>query len=330
MQQVGGPSRPETGAATRPGAQWRPARVVRPCGAILTGMASGGAQRVSEHTESVQDAYDSSYREFDTPLMRSVRKQAYGEDIGQNSWVSAQEVLEDARLLDLSTSSRLLDLGSGPCGPLTWLIAKTGCTGTGLELSPAALAVGAARAHALGIESSFSAQVADINDPLPCASASFDAAMAIDVLIHVRDRARLYAEIARVLRPGGRCLLSDAGVITGAVSNIEILGRSPYGHTQFVVPGWNERLLKTAGLRLLHSEDRTESVLRNASGRLAAMHAHRDELNALSGVATFEKQRQYLDTVIELSRRRAISRIAYLVAAPGATSAPVERTGPPA
>ena len=40
------------------------------------------------------------------------------------------------------------------------------------------------------------------------------------------------------------------------------------------------------------------SVLRNASGRLAAMQAHRAEV---------EKQRDYLETVIELSRRGAMS-----------------------
>lgn len=258
------------------------------------------------------DAYEAFYREFDSPLMRSVRRQAYGEDIGQNSWVSADEVLEDARLLALARGRRLLDIGCGPCGPLTFLIVRTGCLGTGIELSPSALEVGRERARSLGIESSFSAQVADVNEPLPFESGSFDAAMAIDVLLHVRDRSQLYAGIARVLRPGGRCLISDAGVITGAVTNEEIRDRSPYGYSQFVVPGWNERLLGAAGLRLLETEDRTESVLRNASGRLSAMQSHRAELEKLSGVSSFEAQRQYLETVIELSRRRAISRIMYL------------------
>ena len=270
---------------------------------------------MSKSIASRADAYEAFYREFNTPLMRSVRRQAYGEDIGQNSWVSANEVLEDARLLGVVRGSRLLDIGCGPCGPLTFLIARIGCSGTGIELSPAALEVGRQRARALGIESSFSAQVADVNEPLPFEAGSFDAAMAIDVLLHVRDRSQLYAGIARVLRPGARCLISDAGVITGAVTNEEIRDRSPYGYSQFVVPGWNERLLEATGLRLLKIEDRTESVLRNARGRLSAMRAHRAELEKLSGVSSFEAQRQYLETVIELSHRRAISRIMYLAEA---------------
>jgi len=264
-------------------------------------------------SEPIADAYESFYREFDSPLMRKVRLEAYGEDIGQNSWVSAAELREDAARLRLTSSSRLLDVGCGPCGPLTFLIAAVGCAGTGVELSPAALDVGRARARALGVESSFAAQVADLNDTLPFADSAFDAVLAIDVVLHVRDRARLLAEIARVLRAGGRCLISDAGVITGAVTNEDIRNRSPYGYTQFVVPGWNERLIAAAGFRLIEVEDRTASVLRNAGGRLSAMEAHRAELEAVSGVASFATQRRYLETVIELSERRAISRIMYLV-----------------
>ena len=264
-------------------------------------------------SEPIADAYESFYREFDSPLMRKVRLEAYGEDIGQNSWVSAAELREDAARLRLTSSSRLLDVGCGPCGPLTFLIAAVGCAGTGVELSPAALDVGRARARALGVESSFAAQVADLNDTLPFADSAFDAVLAIDVFLHVRDRARLLAEIARVLRAGGRCLISDAGVITGAVTNEDIRNRSPYGYTQFVVPGWNERLIAAAGFRLIEVEDRTASVLRNAGGRLSAMEAHRAELEAVSGVASFATQRRYLETVIELSERRAISRIMYLV-----------------
>ena len=61
------------------------------------------------------DEYESFYREFDSQLMRQVRAEAYGEDIGQHSWVDAAELREDSRRLCLGPTSRLLDLGSGPC-----------------------------------------------------------------------------------------------------------------------------------------------------------------------------------------------------------------------
>ncbi len=266
--------------------------------------------------EPQADGYESFYREFDSPLMRRLRREAYGEDIGQHSWVGSEELRADIHRLGLTSSSRLLDLGCGPCGPLTFVVASVGCRATGLELSPSALKVGRQRAAVLGVDALVSTRQADLNQPLPFESGSFDAAMSLDVVLHVRDRSTLFLETSRSLSAEAKFLFTDAGVITGAVSNEEMRRRSPHGFTQFVVTGWNERLLERAGFRLLEVEDRTESVSRNASGRLAAMTAHRAELEQASGAAAFESQREYLETAIELSQRRALSRIMYLAQAP--------------
>src|SRR5262245_34569221 len=94
-----------------------------------------------ESTERA-DEYERFHRAFDSPQMRQIRLEAYGEDIGQHSWVSADELRADAQRLGLQEASRLLDLGSGPCGPLTFLIAATGCTGLGLDLSSSAIQLG--------------------------------------------------------------------------------------------------------------------------------------------------------------------------------------------
>jgi cyclopropane fatty-acyl-phospholipid synthase-like methyltransferase len=258
------------------------------------------------------DEYESIYREFDSPLMRRLRSEAYGEDIGQHSWVSADELRGDAERLGLDTASRLLDLGSGPCGPLTFLIAHTGCVGVGLELSSAAIAVGHAKALELGVESRFSAQVADLNDPLPVDLGQFDAVLGVDMVLHLQDRGALFRSVASILRARARLLFTDAGVVTGAISNDQIRTRSVHGYTQFVPQGWNEEVLSRAGFRLLELEDRTESVVRNAQGRLKALVRHREELEQLSGVASFAKQVEYVSMVAELASKRALSRFMYL------------------
>jgi cyclopropane fatty-acyl-phospholipid synthase-like methyltransferase len=258
------------------------------------------------------EGYESFYREFDSPLMRQLRREAYGEDIGQHSWVGAEELREDIQRLKLSPSSRLLDLGCGPCGPLTFILATVGCQGTGVDLSPSALQVGRVRAASLGIDASLSVQEADLNEPLSFAPRSFDAAISLDVVLHLRDREKFFDEVARLLPPGARFLVTDAGVVTGSVSNEEVRKRSAQGYTQFVAAGWNEELLESAGFRLIETENRTMSVLKNASGRLAAMQAHRTELDQVLGSTDFERQQDYLETIVELSRRRAVSRIMYL------------------
>jgi SAM-dependent methyltransferase len=252
------------------------------------------------------DNYEAFYRDFDSPQMRQFRRDAYGEDIGQHSWVDAAELRRDIPRLGLSPSSRLLDLGCGPCGPLAFILVNAGCQGVGLEQSPAALQIGRERAASLGIEALLSVQLADLNEPLPFEPRSFDAAISLDVILHLRDRQEFFLAVAKLLRPGGLFLVTDAGVLTGSVSNEEVRKRSIHGFTQFVAEGWNEKLLESAGFRLIETEDRTTSVLRNASGRLAALQWRQVEL---------EKQREYLETVIELSRRRAMSRFMYLAEA---------------
>src|SRR5262249_58358535 len=91
---------------------------------------------------------------------------------------------------------------------------------------------------------------AHLTEPLPFKAGSFDAAMSLDVVLHLRDRSKLFHEVARLLRPGGRFLFTDAGVITGSVSNEEVHKRSVHGYTEFVTAGWNEGLLESAGGRV--------------------------------------------------------------------------------
>lgn len=265
-----------------------------------------------------EQAYDSLYREFDSPLMRQVRLEAYGEDIGQHSWVTAEQMRAAIARLGLTGESRLLDLGCGPCGPLTFILREVGCRGTGIERSAAALDVGRARAASLEVDHRIELREADLDDPIFFANGSFDAAMALDVVLHLRDRAALFEQVAGILVRGGRFLFTDAGVVTGAISDREVELRSRCGFTQFSAPGFNERLLERAGFRRIECEDRTASLLKNASGRLRARLAHRNELEALEGERGFALQQEYLDCVLELAARGALSRMLYLAESPGA------------
>ena len=255
--------------------------------------------------------YDTLYAAFDSPLMRRVRSEAYGEDIGQHSWVTADELSSDIERLSLTATSRLLDVGCGPCGPLVFTVRATGCAGTGADVSASALVSGAARARASGVQERITLLEADLNLPLPFPNRSFDAIMSLDVVIHLADRKALLEEMARVLVPAGKLLFTDAGVISGPISNEEIRRRSAHGCSQFVPPGCNEALLRVAGFRLIDREDRTASVLLNARGRLRAMDAHRPAIEALEGEEAFAGQQRYLETVVELAERGALARVMY-------------------
>jgi len=256
--------------------------------------------------------YDAIYTEFESPSMQKVRREAYGKDIGQHSWVTAEELEEDIPRLRLTRASRVLDLGCGPCGPLVFVVRRVGCHGSGVDLSAKAIAAGRARVAGHGLESLVTLHEADLNEPLPFDRGCFDAVISIDAVLHLRDRAQVFREIARILVPGGRFLFTDAGVITGPISDDEVRRRAFHGRTQFVPPGFNEQTLELAGFRLVMCIDRTANLLKSATGRLNARLHHRAEVERLEGSAYFADQQHYLETVAGLSQRGAMSRMMYL------------------
>lgn len=107
-------------------------------------------------------------------------------------WTCAEHLLGGA-------SGRLLDLGCA-FGFGTRRLAKHFTT-VGIDVSSRDIRR-AARADAR------TAYCLASGDALPFAGAAFDAVVALDVLEHVSDEARMVAEIARVLRPGGLLVLS--------------------------------------------------------------------------------------------------------------------------
>lgn len=244
--------------------------------------------------------------------MRRIRCAAYGDDIGQHSWVTKQDLEDHIARLAITNVSRVLDLGCGPGGTLAFVVGLTGCNGTGVDMSTPAIKVACHRAASLGLDAKLGFQQADLNQPLPFPEASFEAAMSLDVVLHLRDRTTLFREIRRVLIPGGRFLFTDAGVVTGLVSADEIRMRANRRFVQFVPFEANQRALQRAGLQLLEVTDGTTGLLHTANGRLKARLAHERELKDMEGATNFEREQQYLGVVVELSQRRALSRMIYL------------------
>jgi SAM-dependent methyltransferase len=97
---------------------------------------------------------------------------------------------------------RLLDVGCGTGAFAARCAAELGCGVVALDSSPEM--VGAAKAH--GVE----AVVGDAQR-LPFADGTFDGAVAAWMLYHVPDVGLAIAELARVLRPGGRLVAITNG-----------------------------------------------------------------------------------------------------------------------
>lgn len=163
------------------------------------------------------------------PCNEEIRREAFGEDIGQNSWLTADEQDAFIRWLDLAAGKRLLDVACGAGGPALRIAAMTGCSIVGVDAHEQAISTAQSLAVQRGRGTQAHFQHADAQLPLPHPDGSFDAITCIDAINHLADRPRVIAEWTRLLKPGGRMLFTDPIVVTGPLTNAEIAVRSSIG-----------------------------------------------------------------------------------------------------
>ncbi len=258
------------------------------------------------------DLYNNVYAHFSSRAEAEVRHLAFGEDIGQSSWLTADDWLRYADQTRVHDDSHVLEVGSGSGGPAVYLAAARSCRVTGIDINEHGVRNGAQLAAAKGIADRVAFQVADASKPLPFPPATFDAVLSNDAMCHVSNRLEVLAEWHRVLRPGGRMLFTDAMIVTGLVTQEELAVRSSIGWYLFAPPGENERLIGRAGFTLLSSEDVTAAAELIAERWHAAREQHRDDLIAREGEVNFAGLQRFLACVHKLSLERRLSRYCYL------------------
>src|SRR5215510_3320582 len=107
------------------------------------------------HEESMSrsvDLYGTAYRNFSTQALEQVRRDTYGEDFGQSSWVTAEEYRRFFRLLELRATDHVLDVGCGSGGPALFLAREVGCRVTGVDVNEAGIRTGLALAREAGAQ----------------------------------------------------------------------------------------------------------------------------------------------------------------------------------
>jgi ubiquinone/menaquinone biosynthesis C-methylase UbiE len=165
-----------------------------------------------------------------------------------------------ASLAEISAAERVLDIGGGIGGPARLLAQEYGCEVTVLDLTEEYCRVGAMLTERVGLSDSVQFRHGSALD-LPFDDGSFDVVWTQHSSMNVADKARLYAEIARVLRPGGRLALHE--IMAGEVQPVYFpapWSRSP--ETSFLqTPGEVRRLISESGLRELAWVDTTAASL---------------------------------------------------------------------
>jgi len=261
--------------------------------------------------------YDTNYGNFQKELYSRIRRDAFGEDIGQNSWLTAEEQDSFLSLLKLRPGERLLDVACGAGGPALRIAAKTGCSVLGIDVHPDAISAASSLAaqRRMGEVSEF--RVEDASRSLPFPDSSFDAITCIDAINHLPDRRAVIAGWVRMLKPSGRLLFTDSAVVTGPVTNEEIALRTYAWFCLLTTLAFNEDVLRQCGLRKLVIEDVTQTMAESAHRRKAARAAYESVLRATEGDHAYEAQQNFLAIVGKLARERRLSRFVFAAVKPG-------------
>jgi arsenite methyltransferase len=221
-----------------------------------------------------------------------------------------------------TTSGRLLDVAAGVGTTALLLAEERGVEVIGIDLGRAQVARARARARQLGLDGRVTFEVADA-ERLPLADGGVDAVVCECALCTFPGKDAAAAELARVLRPGGRLGISDVWLdpqrldpeLRGLAGRVACLADArPIAEVMSTLEG--------AGLTVSHVERHDDALLEtieHVETRLRALRIA--DLPPLRGVD--------LRRGIDLARRAADavgrSEAGYMLLVAGRPSAPTRR-----
>ena len=171
-----------------------------------------------------------------------------------------EATMEVAALLPVSPADHILDVGSGIGGPARYIADRFCCRVTGIDLTSEFCRV----AHHLTAQLNLTERVTFEEGnalAMPFADETFDGAYSMNVSMNIADKAGLYTEIHRVLRPGGWLVLSE--IAQGPNDALEY--PTPWAATAqasfLVTPDETHSGLEASGFTVGASRDTTKDAL---------------------------------------------------------------------
>jgi ubiquinone/menaquinone biosynthesis C-methylase UbiE len=168
-----------------------------------------------------------------------------------------EATVELAAMAAVDAGMRVLDVGSGVGGSARYLASEFGCRVTGVDLTPQYCETAAALSQWVGLGGLTEFCCASALQ-MPFEDAAFELVWTQHAQMNIADKPRLYREIARVLRPGGRFVFHDILAGPGGPPHFPVHWANEPGLSFLIAPGALRELLESSGFQALAWKDTTE------------------------------------------------------------------------
>ncbi len=157
--------------------------------------------------------------------------------------------------MDLKPSDHVADIGCGIGGASRYIGSEIGCQVSGIDLTPEYIAIARALTELTSLNEKVDFEVASALQ-MPYEDETFDAAITFHMAMNVKDRAGLYREAARVMKPGATFCIYDVMKKSEEELSFPVPWAQTPATSHLVTPKEMRELLNDAGFEVCEVSDR--------------------------------------------------------------------------